>query len=123
MCRGEEGVIYHTLTCLHKTNLLLESFHTGGKLSDLVLETLWVAEEINKYLSLPTHLMGTIFKNLEDYFTVKNALENMETEKENKAMNVSDADTSIYHFLKQSNTWICFNIFFKKILQCIRDIK
>jgi hypothetical protein len=89
MCRGEEGVIYHTLTCQHKTNLLLESFHTGGKLSDLVLETLWVAEEINKYLSLPTHLMGTIFKNLEDYFTVKNALENMETEKENKAMNVS----------------------------------
>jgi hypothetical protein len=36
---------------------------------------------------------------------------------------LADMDTSLHHFLKQSDTWICLNIFFQKIIQCIRDIK
>jgi hypothetical protein len=68
MCRG--SYIPYTYQPTQKS-LLLESFHTGGQLSDLVLGTLGVAEEINKYLPLPTHLMGTIFKNLEDYLQLR----------------------------------------------------
>jgi hypothetical protein len=46
-------------------SLFLESFHTGGQLSDLILETLMVAEEIDKHLPFPPHLMSTILKDLQ----------------------------------------------------------
>lgn len=48
-----------------KTSLVLESFHAGGQLSDLILKALGVAEEINEYLPLPPHLMGTVFEDLQ----------------------------------------------------------
>jgi hypothetical protein len=48
--------------------LFLESFHTGGQLSDLIFETFMVAEEINKHLPFSPHLMGAIFKDLQNAF-------------------------------------------------------
>jgi hypothetical protein len=60
-----------------RTGLVLESFHTGGQLSDLILEALRVAEEINKYLSLPPHLMGTIFEDLRIVLQLISLLKNM----------------------------------------------
>lgn len=44
--------------------LFLESFHTGGKLSDLILESLGVAEEIDEHLPLPPNFMSAILKDL-----------------------------------------------------------
>jgi len=70
------------MACTHqrtRTGLVLESFHTGGQLSDLILEALRVAEEINKYLSLPPHLVGTIFKDLRIILHLISLLKNMVT--------------------------------------------
>jgi hypothetical protein len=64
------GITFPVLTSLQKTSLILESFHAGGQLSDLILEALRVAEEIDEYLPLPSHLMGTILKYLKSILQI-----------------------------------------------------
>jgi hypothetical protein len=64
----------------YRNRLVLESFHTGGQLSDFILEALRVAEGINKYLSLSPHFMDTIFKDLRIILQLFNLSKNMLTE-------------------------------------------
>lgn len=61
---------------------LLESLDTRTELSDLIPETIWVAEEVNKYLPLPSHLMWMMFDNLQIVEFAKECLLHIELTKE-----------------------------------------